>query len=182
MVPTDENVNHSHLKEISTTGTKSIITSKTVQVCCLLLYHYIGGSNYRIQFFRFHKRFRQKAPTSEVSAPPNGKSWTRNCTITIKYFQNYLYCLINFCINVLVRRMARHVYARDWMGEKKSTKYSQGRSRISRSGAWARLGGGRGPPMRVLFGENACENERIGSRKGGGVRRKILYVDPPMTF
>ena len=40
--------------------------------------------------------------------------------------------------------------------------------------------GGCGPPMWVLFGENVCENEGIGSHKGGGVRRKILYVDPPM--
>ena len=29
------------------------------------------------------------------------------------------------------------------------------------------LGGGRGPPMRVLFGENVCENERIRSHRGG---------------
>ena len=27
-------------------------------------------------------------------------------------------------------------------------------------------GEGRGPPMRVLFGENVCENEKIGSRWG----------------
>ena len=26
--------------------------------------------------------------------------------------------------------------------------------------------GGRGPPTQALFGENACENERIGSRRG----------------
>ena len=25
-----------------------------------------------------------------------------------------------------------------------------------------------GPPTRVLFGENVCENERIGSHSGGG--------------
>ena len=47
-------------------------------------------------------------------------------------------------------------------------------------GLWTRFGGRHGPPMRALFGENVCENERIGSRGGGGVRRKILYVDPPM--
>ena len=28
--------------------------------------------------------------------------------------------------------------------------------------------GERGPPMRALFGENVCINERIGSRMGGG--------------
>ena len=28
--------------------------------------------------------------------------------------------------------------------------------------------GGCGPPTRVLFGENVCKNERIGSRRGGG--------------
>ena len=39
--------------------------------------------------------------------------------------------------------------------------------------------GGRGPPMQVLFGKNVCENERIGSRRGG-MCRKILDVDPPM--
>ena len=33
--------------------------------------------------------------------------------------------------------------------------------------------------MWAHFGENVCENERIGSHRGG-VRRKILYVDPPM--
>ena len=31
--------------------------------------------------------------------------------------------------------------------------------------------GGRGPPMWALFGENVCKNERIGSHRGGGVRR-----------
>ena len=31
-------------------------------------------------------------------------------------------------------------------------------------------GWGRGPPTRALFGENVCENKRIGSRRGGGVR------------
>ena len=29
-------------------------------------------------------------------------------------------------------------------------------------------GGGPGPPTRVLFGKNVCQNERIGSRRGGG--------------
>ena len=44
-------------------------------------------------------------------------------------------------------------------------------------------GGGRGPPTRVLSGENVCENERIGSRRGsGGVRLKFLYVDPPLSY
>ena len=28
--------------------------------------------------------------------------------------------------------------------------------------------GGHGPPMWALFGENVCENERIGFRRGGG--------------
>ena len=28
--------------------------------------------------------------------------------------------------------------------------------------------GGRGPPTQALFGENVCENERIGSHGGGG--------------
>ena len=32
-------------------------------------------------------------------------------------------------------------------------------------GAWTRFGG-RGPPTQVLFSENVCENERIGSRRG----------------
>ena len=35
------------------------------------------------------------------------------------------------------------------------------------------------PPTRALFGENLSENERIMIRSGG-VRQKILYVDPPM--
>ena len=33
-----------------------------------------------------------------------------------------------------------------------------GESRISH--------GGRGPPTRALYGENVCENKRIGSRRG----------------
>ena len=33
-------------------------------------------------------------------------------------------------------------------------------------GGWTRFGG-RGPPMWALFGENVCEDERIGSRGGG---------------
>ena len=32
-------------------------------------------------------------------------------------------------------------------------------------GAWTHFGG-RGPPMWVLFGENVCQNERIGSHGG----------------
>ena len=44
--------------------------------------------------------------------------------------------------------------------------YSGG-SRISRrGGACTRKGRGLGPPTQVLFGENVCENERIGSHKG----------------
>ena len=39
--------------------------------------------------------------------------------------------------------------------------------------------GGHGHPIRVLFGENVCKNESIGSHKKG-VRRKFLCVDPPM--
>ena len=31
--------------------------------------------------------------------------------------------------------------------------------------------GGHGPPTWALFGENVCENERIGSRGGGGTRK-----------
>ena len=44
-----------------------------------------------------------------------------------------------------------------------------GGSRISRRGSVDPLGG-RGPLTWVLFGKNVCENERIWSRKGGGVR------------
>ena len=40
---------------------------------------------------------------------------------------------------------------------------------------------GHGPPMRALFGENVCENERIGSHRGG-VHWEILYVDPPVII
>ena len=39
---------------------------------------------------------------------------------------------------------------------------------------------GHGHPMWTLFGENVCENERIGSCRGGGMHRNILCVDPPM--
>ena len=31
--------------------------------------------------------------------------------------------------------------------------------------------GGRGPPTWALFGENVCENERIGSHRGGACTR-----------
>ena len=42
-----------------------------------------------------------------------------------------------------------------------------GRSRISHRGGVDLCGGGCGPPMWALFGENVCENERIGSHRGG---------------
>ena len=38
--------------------------------------------------------------------------------------------------------------------------------------------GGRGPPMWALFGENVCENERIGSHRGHVPGTPPL--DPPM--
>ena len=41
-------------------------------------------------------------------------------------------------------------------------------------------GGGAPTPMRVLFDENVCKNERIGSGSWG--RRNLLYVDPPMQI
>ena len=44
-------------------------------------------------------------------------------------------------------------------------------------------GGGRQRPTQALFGENICKNERIWSCwGGGGVRRKLLYVDPPLLI
>ena len=52
---------------------------------------------------------------------------------------------------------------------------------FSIEGAWTRLEGGHGPPTWVLFGENVCEKEIIGSRSGG-MHWKILYVDPPMQI
>ena len=45
-----------------------------------------------------------------------------------------------------------------------------GGSRISHRGGVHPLGGGHRPPTWALFGENVCENERIGSHMGG-VRR-----------
>ena len=39
-------------------------------------------------------------------------------------------------------------------------------------------GGGHGPPTRVLFGENVCKNERIGSRRGE--RAPGMPLDLPM--
>ena len=42
---------------------------------------------------------------------------------------------------------------------------------------------GRQPPTQALFGENICKNERIWScLGGGGARRKLLYVDPPLVY
>ena len=50
----------------------------------------------------------------------------------------------------------------------------RGGSKISRRGHGPVLWGC-GPPTWVLFGEIVCENQRIGSRRGGGgVRPKIL--------
>ena len=40
--------------------------------------------------------------------------------------------------------------------------------------------GGRRPPTRALFGENVCENERIGSHWGGGGACRWRPPDPPM--
>ena len=40
---------------------------------------------------------------------------------------------------------------------------------------------GVGPPTRALFGENVCKNERIMSRRGGGVRRKF-FLDLPLLY
>ena len=40
--------------------------------------------------------------------------------------------------------------------------------------------GGRGPPTWALFGENVCENERIGSHGGGGACAGHAPLDPPM--
>ena len=40
------------------------------------------------------------------------------------------------------------------------------------------LGGGVDLPTRVLFGENVCQNERIGSRRGACAGHEPL--DPPM--
>ena len=39
---------------------------------------------------------------------------------------------------------------------------------------------GHQPPTQVHFSENICKNERIWSCWGGGARRKLLYVDPPL--
>ena len=39
--------------------------------------------------------------------------------------------------------------------------------------------GVRRPPTQVLFGENVCENERIGSRRGV---RRARHLDPPMLL
>ena len=36
------------------------------------------------------------------------------------------------------------------------------------------------PPMRTLFSENVCENERNGSCWGGGGARRRRPLDPPM--
>ena len=41
-------------------------------------------------------------------------------------------------------------------------------------------GGGVEPPMRALFGENVCKNERIGSRRGSVSRARPL--DPANDF
>ena len=40
--------------------------------------------------------------------------------------------------------------------------------------------GGHGPLTRALFGENVCENERIGSHRGWHVLVRRL-LDPPMN-
>ena len=54
-------------------------------------------------------------------------------------------------------------------------------SRIFRRGAWTHFGRF-WPPTWALFSENVCENERIGSCRGGGVRRARPPLDPPMIM
>ena len=41
--------------------------------------------------------------------------------------------------------------------------------------------GGCGPPMQALFGENVCENKRIGSRRGW-CAPGMPPLDPPMQM
>ena len=58
--------------------------------------------------------------------------------------------------------------------------FISGGSRISRRGGVHPLGG-REPPTWPLFGENVCENERIGSHGGGGgACAAHAPLDPPM--
>ena len=51
---------------------------------------------------------------------------------------------------------------------------------ISSGGSRIFHGGGRQPPMQALFGENICENERIGSHWGRGVHAGSTPLDLPM--
>ena len=55
---------------------------------------------------------------------------------------------------------------------------SNGGSRISHRGG-VHLFGGHGPPLRALFSENVCENERIGSHRGRHAPG-TPPLDPPM--
>ena len=47
---------------------------------------------------------------------------------------------------------------------------------VSGGGGGAKPFGGHQPPKRALFGENMCNNEKIGSRWGGAP-----LLDPPMS-
>ena len=54
--------------------------------------------------------------------------------------------------------------------------------RISRRGPCTHFGGC-GLPMQALFGEMYVKTKELGPMgEGGGMRRKILYVDPPMSI
>ena len=84
-----------------------------------------------------------------------------NCTPTPYYFKEEIF------YDVLKKFCYLKLYLTSKIGLGLGTTIrdnTSGGSRISRRG--------RGPPMWALFGENVCENERIGSHGGGGgVRR-----------
>ena len=48
-------------------------------------------------------------------------------------------------------------------------------------GGRAPVRGGHGPPMWALFGENVCENERIGSHRGACTGHTPLDLPMQMT-
>ena len=55
------------------------------------------------------------------------------------------------------------------------------KTRFSSGGSMISHGGVLGPPTWALFGENVCENERIGSHRGEGMHL-AHPLDPPMFW
>ena len=129
----------------------------------------------RIQFFCFCTCFHRKAYVSEVGAPPPqvGAPPTEILDPPLILTTSYKTSSQGFARigNVKIRK--------DWQREYGIvTIQVRAGSRISRRGGRGPILGGFWPPTWSLFSKNVCENERIGSCRGGLPWHAPL--DPPM--